>query len=330
MTARIVSCGAVAPLGRTALQVAMCARARRLVPESLALCDKRGRRMGACVTPGLSAFDPTGYERLLELGGRALAQAAPREPSKLPVMLALAAPGRPDDDPRLDTELLGAMATRAGVKLDVERSGVFRAGHAAGALAIEAALAAVERGSSVLVGGVDSWVHEGVLSWLDDECRLHALDAEDGFIPSEGAAFALLRPPGRGKEPSMLVRGVRTARENTVLADEPNLAAEMTTMVHAFCDAAKPPIGWIMSDVNGERVRIREWSMVELRASFDDPLVHVRLPDLLGDVGAASAPMALVLSEAWWRAGCAPANRALVLCHSDGVERGAILLEVQS
>jgi 3-oxoacyl-[acyl-carrier-protein] synthase-1 len=285
--------------------------------------DKRGRRMGACVTPGFPALHLSGYARLVELGAKALAQVAPSKP--IAVMLALAPPGRPDDDPRLDEELLVDMAARARVRLDAQRSQVFRAGHAAGALAMEAAVGLVEQGLPVLVGGVDSWVHADLLRWLDDECRLHALGAEDGFIPSEGAAFALLAPSDRTT--SMWVRGVKTAREETVLGDEPNLAAAMTAMVHAFCDAAEPRVAWVMSDVNGERARIREWSMVELRASFDTPLLHMRLPDLLGDVGAASAAMALVLSETWWRAGCAPAGRALVVLHSDGAERGAMELE---
>src|SRR5262245_13363802 len=105
MSARIVSCGALAPVGRNPLQVAMCTRARLLVPESLDIRDRRGCRIGACVTPGIPPLELSGFDRLLELGARALAQAAPRKRTPIAVMLALAEPGRPDDNPRLGVEL---------------------------------------------------------------------------------------------------------------------------------------------------------------------------------------------------------------------------------
>jgi 3-oxoacyl-[acyl-carrier-protein] synthase-1 len=103
----------------------------------------------------------------------------------------------------------------------------------------------------------------------------------------------------------------------------------MTGLAHALTSADRP-IAWLVSDLNGERARIREWSMVELRADFANPLVHLRLADSMGDLGAASGPMALALLDVYWRARCAPAKRALVVLHSDGPDRGAILIEEQA
>jgi 3-oxoacyl-[acyl-carrier-protein] synthase-1 len=45
-----------------------------------------------------------------------------------------------------------------------------------------------------------------------------------------------------------------------------------------------------------------------------------------GDLGAASAPLLVVLACVGWKTGCAPADLALIASHSDGAERGAILL----
>ena len=43
----VVAVGARAPLGLSALQLAMCARARRLVPTTTLVSDKRGHYIGA-------------------------------------------------------------------------------------------------------------------------------------------------------------------------------------------------------------------------------------------------------------------------------------------
>ena len=55
--ANIVSYGARAAVGNNALQVALCARARKLEPRHCHLRDKRRRPIGICLSAGLSAFE---------------------------------------------------------------------------------------------------------------------------------------------------------------------------------------------------------------------------------------------------------------------------------
>jgi 3-oxoacyl-[acyl-carrier-protein] synthase-1 len=334
VTVHVAGVGARAALGTTPLQIAMAARAQRLVPRTLPWLDRRGRRMGACTAVGI-APDVFGYDRLLALAAPAAWQASKSVDEPVPLMLALPEPGRADDDARFDGTVAD-LAAAGALLIDSARSRVFRAGHAGGAHAVAEAmamLAAHGAPDAVLVGGVDSWIHPELLRELDGAFRLHALDVDDGFIPSEGAAFMLLR---RGRVRGAAgVRSAATARENSGAEDRaaensgaedaPNVATAMTALVHACTDLAGP-IGWVLSDVNGERHRISEWSRVAIRtlAGADD---HVRIPDLLGDIGAATGTMAATLAVTQWRTGCAPAATALVALHADGVDRGVLLLE---
>ena len=305
----VVSVGARGPLGMNALALSMGVRARKLAVLTLPWRDKRGRRVGACAAESLELV---GYERMLALAAPALSEAA-RGLGPLPLILALPESGRPDDDERFDGPVLAALSEKCGVPLDLERSRVIRQGHAGGAVALALALSEPE----VLVGGVDSYLHPDVIAWLDDDCRLHAEGAEDGFIPSEGAAFALVQK--RTKHPLAIVAGVETGME----LEEPNVAHTMTTMVHALVDG---DVDWVLSDLNGERHRLREWMLVERRAALGDPIRHDRLPQAMGDVGAATCAMMVALSCHWWKAGCAPSSQMLGVLQSEGAERGAVLL----
>src|SRR4051812_32061655 len=92
----LMGVGARATLGQSALQLAMCARARKLVPSTMTVRDKRGRFIGACPAWGMPR-DVFGYERLLALAAPALREAAGELLAPIPLALALPEPGRPDD-----------------------------------------------------------------------------------------------------------------------------------------------------------------------------------------------------------------------------------------
>jgi len=345
--ALINATGARCPIGLSALQIAMCARAKKAEPRSTRLRDKRDREIGACLTPGLPE-DLYGYDRLLALAAPALREAALGADfggRPLPMALALPEAGRPDDHARLNREILADLGAGSGVGIEMDRSIVVRAGHAAGALALEAAVGMLSAGAQwVIWGGVDSYFHPDTLRWLDEECRLHALDAENGFVPSEGAAFLILSRPGlrlsggqgntsgssgtTNKLPGAAVRFAQGAREETVVSGEPNVARAMTQLFRRAAESTREGvIRWALNDINGERHRVREWTLATARGSFGDRFVEGRLVEDLGDMGAAIGPMLGSIACSLWRAGCAPASSAAVALHSEGVERGVFVLE---
>jgi 3-oxoacyl-[acyl-carrier-protein] synthase-1 len=345
----ILTTGARGPLGLCSMQVAMCARARKSEPRASAVLDRRRYPIGHCRALGLPD-QLAGHDRLLALAAPALREAWPRGLAEaVPLVLALPEAGRADDDPRLAGGVIGALAVRSGALLDPTRSAVIRAGHAGGALAFEAAaalLASPVGPPMVIVGGVDSHAHPGVLAALDREDRLHAPGVEDGFIPGEGAAFLLLaRRPDHlaGSRPLAALRRVATSREVSAAAGEPshdgaasgpkprapaepNLARALTEVVRAASDDGK--VGWVLHDVNGESHRVREWSMAETRVLSGREAVSSRFADELGDIGAATGPTLATIACCFWATGCAPASDALVVLSSDGPDRGAFCLEV--
>lgn len=155
--------------------------------------------------------------------------------------------------PGLPEEIVQILSESSGVAVDGSRSRTFRAGHAGTAMALVAALDELNKGApAVIVGAVDSYHHPEVLAWLDAECRLHALDAENGFVPGEGAGFLLLTPrlakntkgkdalaretrearaareAREAREAPVLLRRVEVGVEETVLNDEANVGKAMT------------------------------------------------------------------------------------------------------
>jgi len=328
--AEVVATGARAATGLNALQLAMGVRARLFEPRACGFKDKRGRAIGLCRVGGLAA-DLHGYDRLLALASPALREATAGQPrATVPLLVALPETGRPDDDERLETAFLADLAHRAELTIAPRRSEVVRRGQAGMVWALDEAVRLLRAGApTVVVGGVDSYYDPATLTWLDEGYRLHSLEAANGFIPGEAAAFLVLRPAGTepraGEDPSPCrLVAVSQDEERTVLDDEqPNLARALTQVVREVGAREAP---WVLSDVNGERHRLREWRMVALREDLSTA-EQLRLPRELGDVGAASGAVMMSLAATYWRLGCAPGRRAVILLSSEGPERGAISLE---
>lgn len=326
--ARILSTSARGPLGLTARQVAMCARAKKAQPIETRFVDREGYPIGA---HQLSALAETihGVDRLVRMAAPALRDAWVEGLRDVPLVLAVAEAGRADDDATLSHGLIDLIVERARVPIDRARSFTVRAGHAGFAIAVEHALAILASPgapAAVMVGGVDSYVHPDVLAALDDTFRLHSPSNQNGFIPSEGAAFLCLSRESRdGRVAKGLIERVLCAHEMTVGTDAANTAQAMTMLLRAMRDDA--PIHWVMPDVTGERHRVREWTMASLRVleEDDDVVIHEeRLTDDLGDVGAATGAMFAVIACEYFAARCAPSSSAVIALHSEDRERGVL------
>lgn len=340
--ATILRIGARAPIGLSRLQVAMNVRAGRFEPRPCAFKDKRGQLIGSCRVGGLP-LDVVGHDRLLRLAAPALREAWPTEvASSLPLVLALPETGRPDDDARYGPAFIDALRAKSRCSIDLQRSTVVRAGHAGFAVALEIAANMLHKAGlgqtppAVVVGGVDSHHHEGVMQWLDADHRLHGPGTENGMVPSEGAAFAVILRPGTklqnvsaDERPLGRILAIRTGREESTLAGRPNLSEALTQVVQDLADRAGP-LPWVLTDLNGERNRNKEWAQTALRGVLAEHAIQSAPAQMLGDTGAATGALLLAIACTYFTTGAAPASRAAVVLQSEGPERGAFLLEEAS
>lgn len=211
------------------------------------------------------------------------------------------------------------------------------AGRAAGILALQAAVSALEqqRIEVAVVGGVDSLIRAPVLRRLDEAGSLRSGSNPQGVIPGEAAAFVVLAPaaaPGRRHRGAPLGRclAVAVGEEPTRETDEPNRAEGLTEAVRgAWTESGgseSPPL--VVCDLNGDRYRAIEWSMAAVRTlgTLHGDMQIWHPADCIGDSGAASAVLNLLWAVTGFVQRYAGAERALVWGASDGSARGAAVL----
>lgn len=338
----VVGMGARIATGLDALTTAMSVRARKSFVRESRFVDRAGEPIALSFVSSIDD-DIVGRERFVTLAAPAMREAiagwartrfTSRGQATPAIPLLLATPAEVDaSDPR-GARLLTALAERSGVAIDPARSKVVAQGRAGGVFAIEQAAARIARGEddAILVGGVDSYFDADRLEALDAARRLHGPATENGFIPGEGAAFVLLasrRRAGSDVKHASIV-GVGTEREPRPFGSpDPCHALGITlAMKRAIAGLGNARIGWALSDVVGERHRADEWlfGSGRIQHHLAPDLQHDTPLLLTGDLGAASAPLLVVLACVGWSTGCAAADLALVAAHSDEAERGALLL----
>src|SRR5262249_16292730 len=113
---------------------------------------------------------------------------------------------------------------------------------------------------------------------------------------------------------------------------EPCTGLGMTRALRDAADASfgaeSRRIGWTITDVVNERHRVDEWqaAFTRLFPAFVAEVPHEQPLLETGDVGAATVPLIVAMTCVRWQTGCGIADTALVAAHSDGVERGAVVL----
>jgi len=156
-----------------------------------------------------------------------------------------------------------------------------------------------------LVGAVDSRMRRASIARQIDRGTLHHDKNPAGVIPGEAAAFVVLQPG--------LTLALRKARER---------ARRLEAWPRIVCD------------LNGDRYRALEWSLVVVRALGDLPEGPASGPEWLpaewiGDTGAASGLVGVIWAVTAMRKGYARASQALVWGASDGPLRAAAILSTE-
>lgn len=260
----------------------------------------------------------------------------------LRIALAMGLPApRPGLEPNLAADLQQVL--REALAPRIGAVAAFTAGHAAGLLALEAAVGSLQQGSvdACVVAGVDSWLEPQTLEWLEECDQLHGagpLNNAWGFIPGEGAGALLLmrRELAQRLGLSALARVValgsaveaKRIKTPTVCIGE-GLTAAFREALAALPQGAQ--VHDVYCDMNGEPYRADEFGFAVLRTreGFVSASDFVAPADCWGDVAAAGGPLHLMLACVAGAKSYARGPLALSWASAEGGERCAALLAVR-
>ncbi|WP_197041216.1 beta-ketoacyl synthase N-terminal-like domain-containing protein [Chondromyces apiculatus] len=212
-------------------------------------------------------------------------------------------------------------------------------GHAAGFAALAQGAEALRKGTAefCLVGGVEGYLDEEMLDWLDAEGQLFRRGNPRGFIPGEGAGFCLLASEGMatrlGRPLLGQVLGVGVGHEPKRIKTAMVCTGEGLSVAFRGALASLPEgmlVDQLIGDLNGEPCRADEvgFTVVRLRKRLADPPRLLAPSTSWGDVGAASGPLFAGLAVEVARRGAPRGPCSLLWAGSEGGLRGAAVVFV--
>lgn len=333
----VTATGMVSSVGLSAASACAAMRAGLSAFETLAYRDNQVRKpiIGSPVTvlPRSLRRD----ERRVDLLAMALADAlgAGADGEQVPLLVAVAEPGRPGGGAALTGELVARVERRLERKFHPGLSRVLTGGSAAGFQALEAARKVLweRRAAACLVCAVDSFLDARSLLWLEAHGRLKTERNADGVIPGEAAACVRVElRAGASRQSLATVEGLGFAREPaTVLDEEPLRAEGLVKAGRAALEEAglrMEDMELRLSDVSGELYGFKEQALALTR------LLRVKRESLplwlcaesMGEVGAAASLCQVVRVAQAWQRGYAPGARAMCFASSASGERAVAVV----
>jgi len=304
--------------------------------ETGAVNRLRAPRIAAVLPGATHRRDPERLPLLAaESAARALDDAGIEAARSIGVALCLPGPPRPDAVGTLDASWTSPFEEMFAARQIVPHIRAFCEGAAAIALAIQDALARLNRGdeAAALIGGADSWLPLQLLRWLEDRRRLKIGEHLDGLMAGEAAGFLVLESPGRrvgSKRALAVLKAASLAREpGHFESNEPCLSLGYTEAVRSALTAVDPGRAprVLLSDLNGESYKAKEWAVAELRTVPQGLVSHLHPADCFGDIGSVAGVVqlglvAIGLSRKEWL------GPALVVAGADGSARAVVVADM--
>lgn len=189
----------------------------------------------------------------------------------------------------------------------------------------------------LLVIAVDSYCDPLTLDWLAGYGRLKTPENPCGLMPGEAGACFLLESAAsaRRRHPPMrfaISSAAVQVEKNHFFSRKPNLGVALAESLRETVAGAalKGPFeGSLVSDLNGENWRSKEWghALLRLRPYLGEGL-HLMLPATsVGDTGAASGAVNVCVATRALVRGYARAEHILVVSSSERGQVGAVCLK---
>ena len=221
-------------------------------------------------------------------------------PEKLPLLLGLPRE-RPGLERTLESELalaLSHLESQVGIGILPE---FIRRDHDAGMVGFIKAEEICQSNPNdfVLVAGIDSFVSEETIAWLEQSQQLNCTGNKFGFTPGEAAACCLVCAEATAHKLQLPIRAKivhsTTALEPTFFDDSSinagrGLSEAMTTVLESLPDDEQ--IQEIVCTLKGQRSEAQEFGMstMGIGKRLSKPGEYVSLNSRWGDIGAASGP----------------------------------------
>jgi 3-oxoacyl-[acyl-carrier-protein] synthase-1 len=169
-----------------------------------------------------------------------------------------------------------------------------------------------------VVGAVDTLCTARTLEHLDRLHRLRNPQQDEEPIPGEAAAFVVLEPRSTGRATRASAACVAWAASAMEPGEKRSVPGTHLTRAVQEClhrsDTPKVTPGLILSDMGGRKQEALHLAFARIRA-FPDQAYAARLvhpAESLGDVGAATGPLLMVLATLFQRAASGSQPHALL------------------
>jgi len=267
--------------------------------------------------------------RMLRLATPALLEVLDALPINNSIPLFLSGPETLKNCPEaINIKFLEYLVKQTDANIDLNASRLFATGKAGGIQAIDLAFKFFETTDKdvVLVGGIDSFLDNYLLSFLDNENRILAENILDGFVPGEAAGFIMLVS-------DRIISKLSTKQLATLYL--PGLASEKghrySSMPYkgdglsdsfnsAISNGNLQPIESVFSSMNGENFDAKEYGVALMRntSAFNTNFDHIHPAENFGDIGAAFGPVLIGLMAQY------KTKNAICYCSSNTEHRSAI------
>jgi 3-oxoacyl-[acyl-carrier-protein] synthase-1 len=228
-------------------------------------------------------------------------------------------------------EFLSSVVARLQIK--PSRALAFEEGGAGAIFLLASAEQMLRHGEvdTCIIGGVDSLLNGKDIDRLRETHRLQGPEGPDGFIPGEGAAFILVSLEN-GSEALARILGVGSAIESDCVtgprySQGTGLVAAMQSAIHDS-GMEEATVSLRVSNLNGERYAAWEAAIAVPRfyRTRRERLPVWYMASAVGDTGAASGALGMVLSAFGIAGGYAPG--AYVMCEAaseDGLRAACLV-----
>jgi 3-oxoacyl-[acyl-carrier-protein] synthase I len=221
---------------------------------------------------------------------------------------------------RMRGTLLSALTHGLGLPIQLSQAEVIASGHAGTAVALKRASELIEVGAErVLLVAVDSYLDELHVGLLLEGARIKHSENPAGFSPGEAAVAMLIERPTVACCAKVVAVELCAGQPSVQDVNELAHARGLAGCTAAALAAIEPGIwsGDVFVDLNGEPWRSLQWGYV-LTELGDRFAGHMRLPAMsVGEIGAASGALGVLLASQSFARRYASADVALVLSVSE-------------